>query len=237
MRSLYWARELPEAESILPIGAITSFLGALLFLQFLAILGDGGSGKSGKSVRLVSKPKPEGMTKEVCCVNYEAVVGLKTVKSRCLSLVFRKPVCVVDPSKQFLIDIFCFFNHNVGCPPSGIRLRFDPSVITRYGFGSSFFFLTRRKEAQAKICLFVNVICVFCTLIFVSGYRFNTASEKASYNGSASGCCSKNIRVSASIYLHPPIKIFRFSILKYSINPVSVSIQFPSPALKDAPCT
>lgn len=39
-----------------------------------------GSGKSGKSVRLVSKPKPEGMTKEVCCVNYEAVVGLKTVK-------------------------------------------------------------------------------------------------------------------------------------------------------------
>ena len=125
LRSLYWARELPEAESILPIGAITSFLGALLFLQFLAILGDGGSGKSGKSVRLVSKPKPEGMTKEVCCVNYEAVVGVKTVKSRCLSLVFRKPVCVVDPSKQFLIDIFCFFNHNVGCPPSGIRLRCD----------------------------------------------------------------------------------------------------------------
>ena len=80
LRSLYWARDLPEAESILPIGAITSFLGALLFLQFLAILGDGGSGKSGKSVRLVSKPKPEGMTKEVCCVNYEAVVGLKTVK-------------------------------------------------------------------------------------------------------------------------------------------------------------
>ena len=80
LRSLYWAWELPEAESILPIGAITSFLGALLFLQFLAILGDGGSGKSGKSVRLVSKPKPEGMTKEVCCVNYEAVVGLKTVK-------------------------------------------------------------------------------------------------------------------------------------------------------------
>src|SRR5699024_9476837 len=32
--------------------------------EFLAILGDGGSGKSGKSVRLVSKPKPEGMTKE-----------------------------------------------------------------------------------------------------------------------------------------------------------------------------
>ena len=93
--------------------------------EFLAILGDGGSGKSGKSVRLVSKPKPEGMTKEVCCINYEAVVGLKTVKSRCLSLAFRKPVCVVDPSKQFLIDIFCFFNHNVGCPPSGIRLRFD----------------------------------------------------------------------------------------------------------------
>lgn len=65
-------------------------LGAPLFLkkinftlevgEFLAILGDGGSGKSGKSVRLVSKPKPEGMTKEVCCVNYEAVVGLKTVK-------------------------------------------------------------------------------------------------------------------------------------------------------------
>lgn len=48
--------------------------------EFLAILGDGGSGKSGKTARLVLKPRPEGMTKEVCCVNYEAVVGLKTVK-------------------------------------------------------------------------------------------------------------------------------------------------------------
>lgn len=30
LRSLYWEREPPEAESILPIGAIISFLGALL---------------------------------------------------------------------------------------------------------------------------------------------------------------------------------------------------------------